>query len=126
MIFKSTFINILLSILILMNTIEATEIVNDEYAVKILLETLRHPSNIMELSYKLDIPLAECSKRIKVLEQNRLIYCVYMELTQYGRTIPVYVSNQKNTYTLLRNFTDELENFVSDLRGTEETQIETY
>jgi predicted ArsR family transcriptional regulator len=107
-----------------MNSIEATEIVNDEYAIKILLETLRHPSNVIELSFKLGIPIADCSKRIKVLKKNRLVHCVYIKLTQYGRTIPVYVSDQKNTYTLLRNFTDELENFVSDLRGTDETQIE--
>lgn len=110
----------------MMNPNEATEIVNDEYAVKILLETLRHPSSVVELSYKLGIPIAECTKRIKVLEENRLVHCVDMILNRNGKLIRVYISDQRNTYTLLRNFTDDLENIVTDLCTTEDILIEPY
>ena len=126
MIFKSIFINILQRILKSMNPIEATEIVNDEYAVRILLETLRHPSSMIDLSYKLGLPIAECSKRVKMLKRHELIHCMEIVLIKNGRLIRIYVADQRNTYTLLRNFSDELGDVISDLWETQEFLIDSY
>ncbi len=84
-----------------MTPIEASKIIADEYAVKILVATHRRPKGAIELSQKLGIPIAACYRRIKSLEENNLLHCVERVLTQKGKRMSVYISNLKNAYVYL-------------------------
>lgn len=86
-----------------MDPIEATKIISDEYAIKILVATYRRSKSIIELSNVLSIPIAACYRRVRMLEQKNLIRCVDKILTQKGKRIGVYVSNLKNASIFLED-----------------------
>ncbi len=81
-----------------MNPIEASKIIADEYAVKILVAIYRRPKSAIKLSHDLGIPIAACYRRIRMLEKRNLILCVERVLTQKGKRMSVYISNLKNAY----------------------------
>jgi len=86
-----------------MDPIEASKIITDEYAAKILVATYKKPMTAIELSRKLDIPIAACYRRLKTLESMKLVTCVERRLTQKGKRISVYQSLLKNAYIFFEN-----------------------
>ena len=86
-----------------MNPIEASRIITDEYAARILVAIYRRPKSAIELSHNLGIPIAACYRRIRMLENNNLIHCVEKVLTQKGKRMSVYISNLKNAYIFFEN-----------------------
>jgi len=81
-----------------MNAIEASKIISDEYAARILVATLRRPKSAINLSRDLDIPIAACYRRIRMLEEAGLVRCVERILTKKGKRMSVYTSNLKNAF----------------------------
>ncbi|MBU4031585.1 MAG: ArsR family transcriptional regulator [Candidatus Thermoplasmatota archaeon] len=84
-----------------MDAIEASKIIADEYAAKILVATFRRPKSAITLSHDLGIPIAACYRRIRMLEGAKLIRCEERILTQKGKRMSVYISNLKNAYIFL-------------------------
>jgi len=70
----------------------------DTYAAKILVACSRRPKHALELSKRLDIPIAACYRRIHVLEKAGLLKAVDRALTQQGKRIMLYQSMLKNAY----------------------------
>jgi len=70
----------------------------DTYAAKILVACSRKPKHALELSSKLNIPIAACYRRIHVLEKAGLLKPVERALTQQGKRIVLYLSQLKNAY----------------------------
>ena len=81
-----------------MDPIEACRLIMDTYAAKILVACARKPKNALELSRRLDIPIAACYRRIHVLEKAGLLRPVDRALTQQGKRIALYQSQLKNAY----------------------------
>jgi len=84
-----------------MNAAEASKIIADEYAAKILAATYTIPKSALRLSHDLDIPIAACYRRIRMLENANLIRCEQRILTQKGKRMSVYLSNLKNAFIFL-------------------------
>jgi len=70
----------------------------DTYAAKILVACSRKPKHALELSSKLNIPIAACYRRIHVLEKAGLLKPVERALTQQGKRIVLYLSQLKNAH----------------------------
>jgi hypothetical protein len=85
------------------NPIEASQIIADEYAVKILVAINIRPKSALKLSHDLGIPIAACYRRIRMLEKHNLVHCVERVLTQKGKRMSVYISNLKNAYIFLED-----------------------
>ena len=81
-----------------MDPIEACRLIMDTYAAKILVACARKPKHALELSRRLDIPIAACYRRIHVLEKAGLLRPVDRALTQQGKRIALYQSQLKNAY----------------------------
>jgi len=79
-----------------MHALETSRLLTEEYSAKILLATMGKPKSAFELSDKLGVPIAACYRKIKILEDSGLIYCVERKLTQAGKRISMYKSNVKN------------------------------
>jgi predicted transcriptional regulator len=86
-----------------MDAVEASKIIADEYAAKILAATSRRPKSALTLCHDLGIPIAACYRRIKMLESAKLIRCEERVLTQKGKRMSVYISNLKNAYIFLED-----------------------
>jgi predicted transcriptional regulator len=87
-----------------MHVLETSRLLTEEYSAKILLATMGKPKSAFELSEKLGVPIAACYRKIKILEDSGLIFCVERRLTQAGRRISLYKSNVKNAHiTFERN-----------------------
>jgi len=81
-----------------LDPIEASRLIMDTYAAKILVACSRKPKHALELSSKLNIPIAACYRRIHVLEKAGLLKPVERALTQQGKRIVLYLSQLKNAY----------------------------
>jgi predicted ArsR family transcriptional regulator len=81
-----------------LDPIEACRLIMDTYAAKILVACARKPKHALELSRRLDIPIAACYRRIHVLEKAGLLRPVDRALTQQGKRIALYQSQLKNAY----------------------------
>ena len=79
-----------------MHGLETSQLLTEEYSAKILLATMGKPKSAFELSDKLGVPIAACYRKIKILEDSGLIFCVERRLTQAGKRISLYKSNVKN------------------------------
>lgn len=86
-----------------MDAVEASKIIADEYAAKILAATYTTPKSAIRLSHDLGIPIAACYRRIRMLESAQLIRCEERVLTQKGKRMSVYASNLKNAFIFLEN-----------------------
>jgi hypothetical protein len=71
-----------------LDPIEASRLIMDTYAAKILVACARKPS----------IPIAACYRRIHALEKAGLLKGVERALTQQGKRIVLYQSQLKNAY----------------------------
>ncbi len=81
-----------------MHALETSRLLTEEYTAKILLATMGKPKSAFELSEKLGVPIAACYRKIKILEDSGLIFCVERRLTQAGKRISLYKSNVKNAH----------------------------
>lgn len=81
-----------------LDPIEASRLIMDTYAAKILVACSRKPKHALELSAKLSIPIAACYRRIHVLEKAGLLKPVERALTQQGKRIVLYLSQLRNAY----------------------------
>jgi predicted ArsR family transcriptional regulator len=81
-----------------LDPIDACRLIMDTYAAKILVACARKPKHALELSRRLDIPIAACYRRIHVLEKSGLLKPVDRALTQQGKRIALYQSQLKNAY----------------------------
>ena len=81
-----------------MQPFEAMQLMTDEYAVKILVGTMRKPRTAIDLSELFGIPIAACYRKIRLLEEMGLITCIERKLTREGKRISVYQSQLKNAY----------------------------
>jgi len=81
-----------------LDPIDACRLIMDTYAAKILVACARKPKHALELSKRLDIPIAACYRRIHVLERAGLVRPVSRALTQQGKRIVLYQSMLKNAY----------------------------
>ena len=86
-----------------MDSFEASKIITDEYAARILIATYSKAMNAIELSRELDIPIAACYRRIHTLENAGLLIMTERALTRQGKRISMYKSNLKNAYIFLEN-----------------------
>jgi len=83
-----------------MHALETSQLLTEEYSAKILLATMGKPKSAFELSEKLGVPIAACYRKIKILEDSGLIFCVERRLTQAGKRISLYKSNVKNAHSV--------------------------
>jgi len=73
-----------------------SKLLTDEYAVKILVATVRGSRNAQQISEQFGIPIAACYRRIRDLELAGLIVCTERRLSQQGRRVSFYVSRVKS------------------------------
>ena len=86
-----------------MNPLAVTKLLSDEYSVKILTATFRLPRSANYLSVKFDIPIAACYRRIRELEEMKLITITERILTPRGKRVSLYRSNLKSAYLTFEN-----------------------
>ncbi len=77
-----------------MDPLEASRLVTDEYSAKILVATFKKAKSAIDLSREYGIPIAACYRRIHALERAGLIRCTERALTQKGKRISLYMSQQ--------------------------------
>ena len=70
--------------------IEASKILTDPYAARILAATSRRAKSPQQLSEECGIPIAACYRRIKSLESVGFIKCSERPLTREGKRIRLY------------------------------------
>jgi ribosomal protein S25 len=87
----------------LMNPLEASQLLTDEYSAKILLATYKRKISAQEISARYGIPIAACYRKIRILEEAGLIECVDRVLTQKGKRKNLYTSKLKNAYIFFEN-----------------------
>ncbi|HUT27676.1 MAG TPA: winged helix-turn-helix domain-containing protein [Methanomassiliicoccales archaeon] len=73
-----------------------SKLLTDEYAVKILVATVRGSRSAQQISEQFGIPIAACYRRIRDLELAGLIVCTERRLSQQGRRVSFYVSMVKS------------------------------
>jgi len=81
-----------------MDPLEASRLITDEYAAKILVGTFKRAKSAIQLSREFGIPIAACYRRIRALEQAKLLSCVERILTRKGKRMSLYQSQLRNAY----------------------------
>ena len=103
-----------------MDFVNASQLITDEYAAKILVATYRRPKSAIELSHKLGIPIAACYRRIHSLEKAGFLVCTEKVLTQKGKRMGVYLSNLKNAQI---QFTEGKIKVSLEMKAGENTEL---
>jgi predicted transcriptional regulator len=75
--------------------LDKSRLLTDEYAVKILVATVRSPRNAQQISAQFGIPIAAVYRRIRDLELAGLIVCTERKLSRQGKRVGFYVSRVK-------------------------------
>jgi predicted transcriptional regulator len=83
--------------------LKTSQLLMDEYAVKILVATLRCPHSAQEIAEDYSIPIAACYRRIRELEKVGLVECTERRLSRQGKRISYYISLLKNAYVFFEN-----------------------
>ncbi|MDD1767688.1 MAG: winged helix-turn-helix domain-containing protein [Methanomassiliicoccales archaeon] len=78
--------------------LKTSQLLTDEYAVKILVATVRVPRSAQEISRRFGIPIAACYRRIRDLQKVGLVECQERRLSQEGKRVSFYLSTVKNAY----------------------------
>jgi len=79
-----------------MQFLETSKLLTEEYSAKILLATMGRPKSALELSEKLGIPIANCYRKIRSLEEAGLLFCAERKLTQAGKRMSLYKARVMN------------------------------
>jgi hypothetical protein len=75
-----------------------SQLLTDQYAVKILVATVRAPRCAQDIAKQNGIPIAACYRRIKDLERFGLVKCTEKRLSQQGKRVCYYVSMVKTAH----------------------------
>jgi len=79
-----------------MDLLRVSQLLTDEYSMKILVATVRIPRSAQDIAQRFGIPIAACYRRIKDLESAGLIVCQERRLSQQGKRVSYYISMLKN------------------------------
>ncbi|MFW9876930.1 MAG: ArsR family transcriptional regulator [Candidatus Thorarchaeota archaeon] len=85
------------------NIIDASRMLTDEYAMKILAGSFHYPKSAQELSKRFNIPIAACYRKIHDLEESGFLECVEKVLSKDGRRVRLYRSQLKGAYLFFEN-----------------------
>ncbi len=83
--------------------LRTSQLLTDEYSVKILVATIRIPKSAQDISDAYDIPIAACYRRIRDLEQEGLLVCTERKLSRQGKRVSYYLSMLKSAYVYFDN-----------------------
>lgn len=86
-----------------MDMLRVSQLLTDEYSVKILVATVRQPRSAQDIAGKFGIPIAACYRRIKDLESAGLLVCQERRLSQQGKRVSYYISMLKNAYVFFED-----------------------
>ena len=86
-----------------MDVLQVSQLLTDEYSVKILVATVRVPRSAQDIAIKFGIPIAACYRRIKDLETAGLLICQERRLSQQGKRVSLYLSMLKNAYVFFED-----------------------
>ncbi len=78
--------------------LKTSQLLTDEYSVKILVATIRIPKSAQEISDLYGIPIAACYRRIRDLEVEGLIVCTERRLSRQGKRVSYYLSMLKSAF----------------------------
>jgi DNA-binding HxlR family transcriptional regulator len=78
--------------------LKTSQLLTDEYSVKILVATIRTPKSAQEISQAFGIPIAACYRRLRELEAKELVVCTERRLSREGKRVSYYVSMLKSAY----------------------------
>lgn len=85
------------------DVLQVSQLLTDEYSVKILVATVRVPRSAQDIALKFGIPIAACYRRIKDLEAAGLLICQERRLSQQGKRVSLYLSMLKNAYVFFED-----------------------
>ena len=85
------------------DVLQVSQLLTDEYSVKILVATVRVPRSAQDIAMKFGIPIAACYRRIKDLEDAGLLVCQERRLSQQGKRVSLYLSMLKNAYVFFED-----------------------
>jgi hypothetical protein len=85
------------------DVLQVSQLLTDEYSVKILVATVRVPRSAQDIAMKFGIPIAACYRRIKDLEDAGLLICQERRLSQQGKRVSLYISMLKNAYVFFED-----------------------
>ncbi len=85
------------------DVLQVSQLLTDEYSVKILVATVRVPRSAQDIALKFGIPIAACYRRIKDLEDAGLLVCQERRLSQQGKRVSLYLSMLKNAYVFFED-----------------------
>lgn len=107
--------------------LRTSQLLTDEYSVKILVATIRIPKSAQDISDAYNIPIAACYRRIRDLEQEGLLVCTERKLSRQGKRVSYYLSMLKSAYVYFDNghlrVKFELKTGGADQYGTEWHEI---
>jgi hypothetical protein len=83
--------------------LRTSQLLTDEYSVKILVATIRIPKSAQDISDAYNIPIAACYRRIRDLEQEGLLICTERRLSRQGKRVSYYISMLKSAYVYFEN-----------------------
>jgi hypothetical protein len=83
--------------------LRTSQLLTDEYSVKILVATIRLPKSAQDISDAFNIPIAACYRRIRDLEQEGLLICTERKLSRQGKRVSYYLSMLKSAYVYFDN-----------------------
>lgn len=83
--------------------LRTSQLLTDEYSVKILVATIRVPKSAQDISDAYNIPIAACYRRIRDLEQEGLLVCTERKLSRQGKRVSYYLSMLKSAYVYFEN-----------------------
>jgi len=86
-----------------MEPLQLSEIIMDEYAVRILLGTSGRATSAIELSRRYGIPIAACYRRIKELEGHGFVHCEAEVPSRNGKGIQLFRSRLKSVQIALED-----------------------
>lgn len=83
--------------------LKTSQLLTDEYSVKILVATIRVPKSAQDISDAFNIPIAACYRRIRDLEQEGLLVCTERKLSRQGKRVSYYLSMLKSAFVYFEN-----------------------
>lgn len=86
-----------------MEPLQLSEIIMDEYSVRILLGTFERAASAIELSRRFGIPIAACYRRIKQLEGHGFVHCEQEVPSRNGKGIQLFRSRLKSVQIALED-----------------------
>jgi transposase len=85
------------------DVLRVSQLLTDEYSIKILVATVRQPKSAQDIAAKYGIPIAATYRRIKDLEKAGLLVCQERRLSQQGKRVSYYISMLKNAYVFFED-----------------------